>query len=591
MCKNENKIYLPKCKECDGLLSFTINPLNFTLNAECEFNEKHIYKNIFFKTFERFYLKEQEKYICSKCFLNLENAEIIKCEICNCIYCCRCYIDDVKLNCHKDIIYIKNKNNCNKHFSNFIGSCFTCKANVCINCIKKDDAHKNHKTEIFLGTIPEFDEVEKLNQNFQNKIIYNNNIISKIDKWKSNILSKIEQLKQNLRDEISLFKKIINNYNYTFGNYMLYKSFKTVNDYFEKNRNEYLDKFNEDINFEKQTEVLINLFKCLGKKKFPENRHFYRTLKESYDNINLIEKTNNDCYIEYSEDKYLDICYYEKDEDEIYSALGDNKRMEFLEKIYSITNSTIENKILLCLLYNKNVKIIDYNIDEETFDINENEIIDNSITRINNFYKCIQINKNNFLTSDSDFIKLWSDRSDHFEKSKQIEISALTFDLLLVNDEYFISSQPKIKTLTLYKCKDNLEQVKIIPDIDCIDSSHSLFKIKNEYILINCYKGIGLFFIRTKELTQYFECFDSNNIKFSCDDKNNIYIISQKTIHSFLSTSYQIKMSIANIIDNEIVFIKEYDEFETKKENLNITCLNQNIVLLWNNDSFICKEK
>ena len=589
MCKNENKIFLPKCKECEGFLTFTINPLNFTLNAECEFNKNHTYKNIFFKTFERFYLKEKEEYICSNCFKNLENTEIIKCEICNCIYCCKCYINDVQINGHKDITYIKNKNICNKHFSNFVGYCLNCKENICINCIKKDDTHINHKTEMFIEEIPNLKDVDNLNQNLLKKKIFYDNIIIKIDEWKTKILTKIEELKQNLRDEISLFQKIINNYNYTFGNYTLNKSYKIINEYFEKCRNENLYKFSKANNFEKETEILIEIFKCLGKKEFPENRHFNRTLKESFNNINLIERINN-CYIEYSESKYLDICYYEKDEDEIFSALGENKRMKFLEEIYSITNSTIENKILLCLLNKKNVKILDYNIYEDIFDINKNEIIDNSITRINQFYKCIQINKNNFLTSDSDFIKLWSDHTDHFEKANQIEINALTLDLLLVNEEYFISSQPNVKTLTLYN-KDNLEQIKIIPDIDCLDSNHSLFKNKNEYILVNCYKGIGLFLIKTKELIQYFECFDSNNIKISCDDKNNIYIISQTMNTTLFSRSYSIKMSIANIIDNEIVFIKEYDEIETKKENLNITCLNDNIVLLWNNDSFICKEK
>ena len=50
-------------------------------------------------------------------------------------------------------------------------------------------------------------------------------------------------------------------------------------------------------------------------------------------------------------------------------------------------------------------------------------------------------------------------------------------------------------------------------------------------------------------------------------------------------------MNIANIIENEIVFIKEYEEIVTNEENLNITCLNNNIVLLWNNKTFICKEK
>ena len=582
MNKNGNKIFLPQCKECEGLLSFTINPLNFTLKAECEFNKKHKYNNIFFKTFERFYLKEEEIFICSKCFMNLDNTEIIKCEICNCIYCCKCYSKDAQINGHKDISYIKNKYNCYKHFSNFVGYCFNCKENLCINCIKKDTTHMDHETKIFIGEIPNLKEVENLNKNFQKKLMYNNNIIIKIDEWKGKLLSKIEELKQTLRDEISLFQKIINNYNYSIGNYTLNNSFKTINKYFGKIRNEYLEIFNDTYDFEKETEILIKLCKYLGKKNFVENKHFNRELKESYDNINLIEKMKNEFYLEYYEDKYLDICFYEMENNEIYTILGELK-IELNEKIYSITNSTKENKILLCLLDNKNVKIVDYNINEKIFELNKNEIIDDSITKINHFYKCIQINKNNFLTSDSDFIKLWSLHSDQFEKVNQIETSALTLDLLLVNDEYFISSQPENRILSLYN-KDNLEQIKIIPDIDCVDSNHSLFKIKNEYILINCCKGIGLFLIKTKELIQYFECSDSNNLKISCDDKSNIYIISQK-INS------NIKMNIANIIENEIVFIKEYEEIVTNEENLNITCLNNNIVLLWNNKTFICKEK
>ena len=313
------------------------------------------------------------------------------------------------------------------------------------------------------------------------------------------------------------------------------------------------------------------------------NRELYRY---PYNNINLIERIKNEFYVEYYENKHLDICFYKKENANIY-YIGNNGIIEVEEKIYNITNSALENKILLCLLNNKKVKIIDYNLDEEIIGLNKNEIIDNSLTKINHFFKCIQINKNSFVTSDSDFIKIWFEHLDHFEKINQIKIDSLTFDLLLVNDEYFISSQSKIKTLTLYN-KDNLEQIKIIPDIDCVDSNHSLFKIKNEYILINCYKGIGLFLIKTKELIQYFECCDLNNKKISCDDENNIYIISQEKNNT---NSFNIKMSIANIIKNEIVFIKEYDEFETNKENLNITCLNNNIVFLWNKNIYICKEE
>ena len=183
----ENIKYLPQCKECEGLLTFTINPLNFTLTAKCELDNNHIYNNIFFKTFERFYLKEKEIYICSKCFVNLDNAEIIKCEICKCIYCCNCYSQDIQINGHKDITYIKNNNICYKHISTFLGYCFTCKENLCIKCIKKDNTHIDHKTKTFIEEIPSLKEVENLNWNFQKKLMFNNNIIIKIDEWKKKL--------------------------------------------------------------------------------------------------------------------------------------------------------------------------------------------------------------------------------------------------------------------------------------------------------------------------------------------------------------------------------------------------------------------
>ena len=59
---NTTKFYYPICKidNCGGVLKFKINKNNFSLNYKCEKNEKHIGKNIYFKTFERFYLKEIE---------------------------------------------------------------------------------------------------------------------------------------------------------------------------------------------------------------------------------------------------------------------------------------------------------------------------------------------------------------------------------------------------------------------------------------------------------------------------------------------------------------------------------------------------
>ena len=113
------QIYIPTCKICDGLLNITINPLNFSVNYECEFNNKHCNSDIYFKTFERFYLKGREIIKCTKCNLNLENSKLYKCQSCKCVYCCKCCFEDIRINNHKNIIYEKNINKCIKHNWNY----------------------------------------------------------------------------------------------------------------------------------------------------------------------------------------------------------------------------------------------------------------------------------------------------------------------------------------------------------------------------------------------------------------------------------------------------------------------------------------
>ena len=97
MTDNKNsKYYLPLCKEnpCNGFLKLKFNINNFYFDYECSKNSSHKEKNIFFKTFERFYLKGKEFQKCSKCFSSLENDCIYKCQKCNEIYCSNCFTLD-----------------------------------------------------------------------------------------------------------------------------------------------------------------------------------------------------------------------------------------------------------------------------------------------------------------------------------------------------------------------------------------------------------------------------------------------------------------------------------------------------------------
>ena len=225
------KYYYPSCKECNGLLIIKINPLNFSIDYNCEsdgiFNI-HGEKGIFFKTFERFYLKEIEVYKCSKCELNLENSDFCKCQECQSVYCSKCCFEDIIINNHKKIIYEKNENKCIKHNWNYNGYCISCKSNICLYCIKENNIHLFHSTKNFSELMPSKETIENLKKRIEEKIKYTDFLIQKIDLWKREIIRKTEELKQNLRDEISLLGKIIFNYNYSFSNYTYFELFNII---------------------------------------------------------------------------------------------------------------------------------------------------------------------------------------------------------------------------------------------------------------------------------------------------------------------------------------------------------------------------
>ena len=92
--EENNKFYYPCCRipGCDGVLKIEINRNDFNLNYECDKNEEHNGQNIYFKTFERFYLKEKNKDKCKRCNCFLENNIKYQCNSCENYFCSSCFI-------------------------------------------------------------------------------------------------------------------------------------------------------------------------------------------------------------------------------------------------------------------------------------------------------------------------------------------------------------------------------------------------------------------------------------------------------------------------------------------------------------------
>ena len=179
----EQKFYYPSCREtgCDGLLKIKINN-NFSIDYECGKNKNHNGKNIFFKTFERFYLKEQTIDKCSRCQLKLESNSKYKCKICQNIYCSSCFIYDEHIKNLISNLTIKNQK-CSIHKMRLTQFCIDCNKYICIYCKKDNDeeiSHKDHTIQNILDYMPSLNFIDNLKSKIKQKLKYND--INKFNK-------------------------------------------------------------------------------------------------------------------------------------------------------------------------------------------------------------------------------------------------------------------------------------------------------------------------------------------------------------------------------------------------------------------------
>ena len=594
MLNNLLKIVIPTCQKCSGILNIKINPLNFSIEYDCENNESHKDKNIYFKSFERFYLKEKGLKQCSNCLIILENSEFFECYICKKKYCCRCYIKDVQENGHKckDNNYTNNR--CPIHYNDLTEYCYNCNKNICISCTMSDD-NKNHKIICFHNCIPSVADIKNLKVRIKEKSLFHENLIKKIDEWKRKMNQKIEELKQNLRDEISLLEKIIFNFNNNFRNYSYFENFKYINNNINSTtNNQYLLEFYNCLSFEKQTEILMTIFKYIGKKaNIKQNKIGYLKTIQMFNNYKFVEKIDENYFIGYEElNKNVYFFYFNKFNDIINSIY--NYYIE--DGVLSISKSTLENKIFICLP-NKKVKIISYDFEKMSFNLSE--IID---TTFNNYYvfnynnncnhKCIQLSAELYAILENN-ITIWSIKEKIYSKIQNINANCDIQDMLLLDKDYFMCSSSSNQKLIIYDI-EKFSVLKVINNIDCRNENNILLKINDNLLLINCYKGIGIFDNKNKEIIQYTEEYYSPlNTIIILDKFNNVYIthikIEQNNNNSggslFGSSNNVVNDSIIKIFyteisNREIILCEEYEKITIKDKNIkNIFCFNNEILI------------
>ena len=298
--------YYPYCREkgCDGILKIKFGD-NFNIDYECDKNSGHIGKNIFYKTFERFYLKKEEIKKCINCFSILECDAFYKCTICDKIYCAMCFIKDEHIKKDINNLEIISKK-CLLHKRELNQYCEDCKKNYCIYCLKNfeendlENIHnKNHNIKNLTELMPTKDKIIKLKNKLEKKNKSYEEIINSINQWETTLITKTNQIKQNLKDEINLLTKIIFNFNQYFLNYTYYSTFSLLEDYIKNKKYDIFIKFKNSPNFKEKSKILFEYFDS-NKKENKNQIDFKKGYLELFYEINegIIEKINNKYYFE-----------------------------------------------------------------------------------------------------------------------------------------------------------------------------------------------------------------------------------------------------------------------------------------------------
>ena len=554
MFKTQN-YYYPFCKEinCGGVLKIKINN-NFSIDYECSKNPEHNKKNIYFKTFERFYLKEKEIDNQCKC---KENEIKYICKECNQIYCSSCIKNDIHIkkdnnNLKKICKYCKKNNKNLPHYCNECEEKFN---NLCL-MINSNKNKKKYNFENILDYIPSKNKIDYI----LNKLKNYDELIDIVNNWQKTLMQKIEHLKENILNEKTLLNKMILNFDKYFLNYSYYANIN----YLYKYKNEIYSNLINKNTFEKKTKYLM---KYLSVDLEEKNNFFGNT--EIYLNLTECKSFRKDIVIKKINDEY---CFYYSDlKGKIGLLTYDIKKHSLIklaffslkQKIqhFSFSNDK-DNKdiyyIYVCLAKEKVIKIFKANIKEKVIEKMEEEIKDKNK---GNFDLCIYAGKKKLATVDGEdeqIIKIWkkNEKENIYSNIKKIDLSIYYIrDLLFVSNEYLVVSNDGIIIFINNNDFNETKRLKI--------KNYNLIEF-NKYILYDCEEGVGLIYIKTKELVQFIEVrsdiyFDKDS--FYSFDKNNFNERKSHTNHDnyIYAYDYKIKMSKYKLL-NDDEFIQELND-------------------------------
>ena len=313
----------------------------------------------------------------------------------------------------------------------------------------------------------------------------------------------------------------------------------------------------------KKSDAFDSLIK-LNEKKIEIKEINFNVKELHYIDYQILENLVDDLliYNDKNSDYEIKLLKYDKNRNN-FSIIN---QINFPKKIFSLNFSPDKKKIYVCLANKKSINIINYNLINNYLELAE-EKIEIDYSRVN-FKKCVHINDNCLMAIDNLIIYLWIKQlnSNKYLNIKKLKFTEELYDICKINDENAIFSQKsKISFLNIKK----LRLERIIEKIDCIYENNALILI-NDYILINCKKGIAIISIKTKEMINYIDWPKKGSIRLH---NEYIYIFGVAII-------YRLKL-----FENNLKLITKI-KINGEGYDTNNIYINDKYTLIWGNAIF-----
>ena len=558
---------LCRCKKCNKISNFTINPLTLQINLTCDHennseinNKLHIQEEntslafplkSFFSKSETSTLKpavslpsselnsnsnKTRQFSCSDCthiYDNYSYYELFSCKECKKIICSKCKYRHIKSASHYDFIPLSSlENKCKEHFYDFNTYCIECRKNICIFCKKN---HLGHNLIELGNIIPSRKEIEDIEDELKKESSLVKKTIEELKGFQGKINGVINRITDELEFGFRVKESILTSFDYDnclqyekISNYLKIRDINLIPedlkkfilgyDTIEKAKhfNNFmcnLGRYSEDEKKRLRKEMIQNSYINELNSKIVDLKSKNKEIQEwnfnnniSVNNKYLISSTEFEeqiYWIQPLDDEHLLVCSTWMELYEIKTDCCINPNFNKISHIEQGANH-------VCMLKNRDIlvsydKLRMFSYDKRNYDLKEKYSLEvpQDSCSIN---KTIELSNGLIASCDFKRIFIWkmNDIKGIYEKHKDILLDTVVRCLFQIDENTFVSTQNGEKTVRFYNV-NSLEEEKIIYNIKSNGGPSVINFIGKAYFGIGLGIGINIFSIKYREKVKFIE--------------------------------------------------------------------------------------